>query len=714
MKEKLLYLSGMFLATVNLMAQTNFTLKNDSFQQQEKLDEVIITTGRTPEILKKTASTVHVINRKEIEEQITISSDLSNILAYQVPGLASSNNLVGNRGQTLRGRNVLVMIDGIPQSSPLRNNDREIRSIDPSVLERIEVVKGATSIYGNGAEGGIINYITQTKNSNTLISGKTIVGFTGHELFNSKTFKSDGGAGYRMSQSFYGKLGKIHYLINGTFTKNGVKLDGKGLVQNPRYGLGETKVNNAFAKLNYSINEKNRIELMYNIYSSLQDSKYILDKGIYLEKPSTGKIGEAEGVKEGTKYNHNTYLKYTTNSLFRNTSLTTAVYFQDFYTIYDYRKAPRWKTGGQSAILEKKYGFRTDFNTEFRKNERLNASLTYGIDLLNEYTSQPLIDGRIWVPKLNMLGFAPFVQSKLYLTKDLTIKLGSRWDAMNVKVPDYRTIPSGNDIAFDVQGGSLKYKNFSYNLALNYTAFSFFQPFTSYSKGFNIYDLGRVLRDAKSNVLSEINTEPIVVENYEIGFNSKIGRKIDFSASFFYNYSKLGADLVSVNGFWTPLRSPQYVSGFDIVINIFPTRNLNLGINYSYQEGKADVNNDNTYQKYLSGLRIAPPRLNSYLKWKTNDQKLTLGLYQMYSFKRNRFSADTSGKYEEGEGPVDSFNLFNVQGSYKVNKLIMMGLGIENLLNTTYFTPTSMYTARDAEYVRGNGRYYSLTLSITY
>jgi iron complex outermembrane receptor protein len=68
------------------------------------------------------------------------------------------------------------MIDGIPQSSPLRNNDREIRSIDPSVLERIEVVKGATSIYGNGAEGGIINYITQKDNSNKPISGKNYLG----------------------------------------------------------------------------------------------------------------------------------------------------------------------------------------------------------------------------------------------------------------------------------------------------------------------------------------------------------------------------------------------------------------------------------------------------------------------------------------------------------------------------------------------------------
>ncbi|PUB34534.1 iron complex outermembrane receptor protein [Elizabethkingia sp. YR214] len=713
MKKTLLCLGSVFLVSGIANAQKNVIKVNDSVKQG-RLDEVIITATRTPEIIKKTASTVHIINRKEIEEQAAISPDLSNILAYQVPGLAFGNNLVGNRGQTLRGRNVLIMIDGIPQSSPLRNNDREIRSIDPSVLERIEVVKGATSIYGNGAEGGIINYITQKDNSKKTISGKTVLGFTGHELFNNKMFKSEGGAGYRVSQSFYGKLGKFDYLVNGTFTENGVKIDGEGLVQNPRYGLGETKVNNAFAKLGYSFNDKSRIELMYNYYSSLQDSKYILDKGKYGVTPSTGKIGEGLGVKEGTKYNHNAYLKYTNASIFRNTSFNASVYFQDFYTIYDYREAPRWKTGGQSAILEKKYGFRTDFNTEFRKDGILKASLTYGIDLLNEHTTQPLVDGRVWVPELNMLAFAPFIQSKLYLTEDLTVKMGSRWDLMNIKVPDYTTLPSGKDSAFNVQGGSLKYKNFSYNAGLSYTAFSYFQPFTSYSRGFNIYDLGRVLRDAKSNVLNEINTEPVEVDSYEIGFNSKIGKIIDFSASYFYNYSKLGADLVSVNGFWTPLRAPQYISGVDLVMNIYPTRGLNIGVNYTYQEGKVDVNNDNTYQKYLSGLRIAPPRLNSYVKWMSDDKKLNIGVYHMYSFKRDRFSPDKSGKYEEGEGPVESFNLFNFQGSYKFNQFIMLGLGVENLFNKTYFTPTSMYTARDAEYVRGNGRYYTLTLSFRY
>lgn len=706
--KKSIFLIGSFVVFSQAAAQ-----KKDSLEQN-RLDEVIVTASRSPEIVKKTASTVNIINKKEITEQALISADLSNILAYKVPGLAFGNNQVSNRGQTLRGRNVLIMIDGIPQSSPLRNNDREIRSIDPSVLERIEVVKGATSIYGNGAEGGIINYITQKSTSGKTFSGRTVLGFTSHDLFNNKMFKSDGGAGYRISQSFFGKVGKFDYLVNGTLTQNGVKIDGEGLVQNPRYGLGETAVNNIFAKIGYDLNDDNRLEVMYNYYSSLQDSKYILDLGKYGEKPSTGKLGDREGVKEGTRYNHNGYLKYINKNIFRNTTLNTTLYFQDFYTIYDYRNAPRWKTGGQSAILEKKYGFRADFNTEFGKEKGLKGSLTYGLDLLNEKTSQPLVDGRIWVPEMNMLAAAPFVQGKLFLTDDLTVKAGVRWDKMSVKVPDYTTLPSNKDVPFNLEGGRLNYSNLSYNVGVSYVAFDFFQLFTSYSRGFNIYDLGRVLRDAKSNVLSEINTDPVVIDNYEIGFNSKIGQYVDFSASYFYNYSKLGADLVSVNGFWTPLRAPQYINGVELAVNIYPTQGLTIGTNYTYQEGKVDVKNDNSYEKYLSGLRIAPARLNSFVKWNDKAQKLQLGVYHMYSFKRDKFEPASSGKYDEGEGPVKSFNIFNVQGSYKINKLLTVGLGIENVFNTSYFTPTSMYTARDAEYVRGNGRYYTVSLNFNY
>ncbi|MBQ0741418.1 TonB-dependent receptor plug domain-containing protein, partial [Aquimarina celericrescens] len=48
--------------------------------------------------------------------------------------------------------------------------------LDPSAIERIEVVKGSTSIYGNGAEGGIINYITKKNITAITFESNTTIG----------------------------------------------------------------------------------------------------------------------------------------------------------------------------------------------------------------------------------------------------------------------------------------------------------------------------------------------------------------------------------------------------------------------------------------------------------------------------------------------------------------------------------------------------------
>lgn len=64
-------------------------------------------------------------------------------------------------GETFRGRAALVMIDGIPQSNPLRPTGREMHTVDYSMVERIEVIHGANATNGMGATGGVINIITR-------------------------------------------------------------------------------------------------------------------------------------------------------------------------------------------------------------------------------------------------------------------------------------------------------------------------------------------------------------------------------------------------------------------------------------------------------------------------------------------------------------------------------------------------------------------------
>lgn len=171
-------------------------------KSSSKLDEVIVSASRRVESLAQTPSSVTVLNAKDIESLSAVSPNFGNILGYAVPGLGTGTNNTGNYGQTLRGRNVLVFIDGIPQTAPLKSAGREIRSIDPSVIERVEVIKGATAIYGNGADGGLINYITKKANTGKPIGGYSQIGLSG----NTEGYRT---TGYRFNQQLYGKEKKF-------------------------------------------------------------------------------------------------------------------------------------------------------------------------------------------------------------------------------------------------------------------------------------------------------------------------------------------------------------------------------------------------------------------------------------------------------------------------------------------------------------------------
>ena len=697
-----------YLLIFSLFSISSFSQDTIPGISENYLDDLVITASRTPEVKNQAAVTVQIINKAEIEQVAKYNADLTTILGLLVPGMGMQSNTVSNRSQTLRGRSALILIDGIPQSTPLRLTDRDLRSIDPSVIERIEIIKGATSIYGNGANGGIINVITKHNTSDKEISGSTTLGYVFHD-FGQNMFTRDAGAGYKIIQQLYGRKNKFDYYLSGTLRQSGVSIDGENQVISPRYGLGETQTWNAFAKLGYQIDDDNRLELMYNFYNSVQNSKYIAKRGKYGSEPTIGVLGQSLGENEGTRYNHNINLKYIRNNIFENTNFASTLYFQDLYTIYDYRKPPRWFTGGQSSIKGQKYGLRFNFDTKLNLSKDLNSTFIYGVDALIDRTSQPLVDGRYWVPWLKGVNVAPYLQIKNVIHDYYVLKLGARFDYLAVDIPNYQTVPNDNNIV-NVKGGSLNYNKLTFNAGFAYTQWQYFQPYISFSQGFSIYDLGRILRSANENTVSSLNTEPVVTNNYEFGFNSKINNDLSFSGSVFQSVAKLGADLISVDGFWVPERAPQKVWGWEVDAQYKIASNLNIRAAYSWQEGKADTNNDGTYNKYLSGLLIAPAKFNFTLNYQPIE-KVDLSLYYIHSFVRNRFDM-TEGKYEEGEGNVRPIDIFNLNVNYKFNEKFSGSLGVENLFNKTYYTQISMINARDAEFVRGLGRY--IALNFTY
>ena len=676
----------------------NFSILTDAGD----LNEVIVTASRNAETLKDVPSSVKILNSKQIEMQRGISTDLNQILTYNIPALTLGTNTVVNKGQTLRGRNALVMIDGIPQSTPLRNGERDFRSIDPFVIDKIEVIEGSTAIYGNGADGGIINYITKKADTSKKFGSLSELSSTGSLVSPRHSF------GTRFSQLFTGKVNKLDYVLSGTYEHTGVNKDADGKVVSPFQSLSETNSKNIYAKLGYNINQKNRIEVMYNYYHTLQNSSYVDSAGIYGVRPITGKPGTPIGDKQGTPYNHNAYIQYTNSEIFKGTSLNVNLYLQDFYSIFEY--SDFYKPAGNSAIASRKKGARFNFNTQYHIIDQVKGDLTYGLDVLNDITKQNLTDGREFVPEMNMKNYAPYAQLRTFLFENLVLKAGARYENIQLGVPDYTTIPFGNYAGgVAVKGADLSYHTLVYNAGLRYNKWNLFNPFVSFSQSFSLYDLGRTLRLSAVDDVSKIETKAIITNNYEVGFSSS-WKQLNVTGAYYVSTSALGSSLKDVNGVAVPERAPERVTGFEATANYTFLPNLSMSVGYSHLQGTKEVNGK---KLPLPTTRIGPDKFTSSVSY-SPLKAWDLSMFWIYSGSRKEFLPDAKGNYALGEGPVNSFNFFNLYTAYHFTPKATLKLGIDNVLNADYYPVLSQGKVRTESYIKANGARYNLTMAYAF
>jgi len=671
------------------------------------LNEVVVTAGRKPESIDEVPSSISILNAKEVQEQTNINPSIASILGNTIPGLGTGTNKATNSGQTLRGRQVLVLIDGIPQSTPLMNGSRDIRTLDPAVIERVEVIKGATSIYGNGSGGGIINFITKKPNANKRFGGTSTVGTNGNLAHPANTL------GYRFSQLFEGTLNKFSYVVSGTYNYTGVLKDAKGNVNAQADGLGENSLYNTFIKVGYRPNEHSMLTASYNLFRSVQHSDYINVVGKYDEKPSIGEKGDDHGEPAGTPYNHNAFISYHHDALPYSTSLDVTAYYNRFISMNRYvENATAWYGPGQTKIQSFKKGIRVNLNTPWTMGSSLDGEVTYGLDLLNDRTNQVLTDGRVYIPNMDMVNLAPYAQLKLNFWNNLVFKGGVRYENATVKVKDFHTIATGpdNEGSIAVTGGKIPYHATMFNAGLRYNKYDVFNPFISFSQGFAINELGRILRRAKENTLESIETDPIITNNYEIGASSHIGI-FHLTAAYYISTSKFGANLVDVGGYLVAQREPERVSGYEVTADAYINPRWTVGASYAFVEGKSEK--DDGTKVYMNGIRIAPPKATAYVGFRPSNA-FDVKLNWVYTGSRDRFDPRDNGLYANSEGPITSVNLVNLSALYRINSKLTAGMGIENLLNTSYYPVVSQYRAIDAEYVRGNGAMMNLNLSYSF
>lgn len=692
---KKVFLSVACLGTISVFGQVQDTV------QTKNVEEVVLTASRKQENIKEIPSSITIIGEKQIQSQLTVNSDITSILQYTVPSLATSTGQTSNTGQTLRGRQVLVLIDGVPQSTPLRNGARDLRLIDPSAIERVEVIKGASAIYGNGADGGIINYITRGSKSDQKITGVSQIGLTGQPY--------GGTLGFRASQLLTGKIRKWDYLVSLAYERTGYMKDADGIYLSPTYSTAKMDNYNGMVKLGYTIDDNQRIEASYIGYASKSDLNLGLKVGKYGITPTIGE-GEGRGLEttpQGTPRNHNIRLSYDHKNLFRGTTLNVNAYYQDFRTVYGYTDA--FINGGQSNVISKKTGVRANFDTRLWKAQNSQGEVIYGLDLLNDQTVQKLEDGRYFTPDMNMTNIAPFLLVKVDLMRKLTLKGGLRYENISVNVGDFNTLPTlKNDGTFTqsifVTGGNLKYNALVGNIGIRYNIESYLNLFGSFSQAYTINELGRILRGSTQRTIENLETKPIIVNNYEFGATGQLIPWMNYEITSYVSTSKLGATFVqSPDRALTIRRSPEVVYGVEGFLHFTPAKWINFGGSYSWMEGITSLKDDGDYSAKINNSRIAAPKILAYVQVKPIPS-LSVGLDMMHVFEQDRFPANpTTGLFVYGEGRIPEYTVFNLKSSYDVNKSWKLSLGVENLLNKTYQPSIAWWGARDSDFINALG-----------
>ena len=127
-----LRLSLLSLALSSILSPAAIAQSNDAVQ----LDRVTVSasTSRIPDSAAALPNTITIIDRQQLDQQLALTQDLSQVLANLIPAFTPSRQKLTNAGENLRGRKPLYLVDGVPQSTPLREGGRDGHTIDPAMI----------------------------------------------------------------------------------------------------------------------------------------------------------------------------------------------------------------------------------------------------------------------------------------------------------------------------------------------------------------------------------------------------------------------------------------------------------------------------------------------------------------------------------------------------------------------------------------------------
>ena len=223
--------------------------------------------SRAPKPLSQTAENVTVVTSAEIEalNAHTLADVLDTIPGIQVqhnggPGITAYTNI-----QSINFIHTQVFVDGVSITN-LSSGFSDVSLIPATIIERIEIVKGAASSAWGQALGGVINVITKAPERGGTLSGSASASI------GERTTTDD-------NLELSGTTGRIGYYLSGGY------LGSNGLLPNTQINS-----NRAYAKLTYDLPSGGQLWASFfhtradmgDLFAPAYDFKGLPDKGFLL------------------------------------------------------------------------------------------------------------------------------------------------------------------------------------------------------------------------------------------------------------------------------------------------------------------------------------------------------------------------------------------------------------------------------------------------
>ncbi len=700
-------LRELMMARVSVLVLASMTLGQAALAaeriQTAAVEEVVVTAART--ILPPSAlpMTVDVVDATSLAEQVTISGSIIDAISTLSPSFSPSRQKLSGAGETLRGRSPLFAINGIPQSTPIRDGSRDGYTIDAFFIDRVELIYGSNALQGIGATGGVVNQVTVGAPATDGATGRLLLQ-AGDDL----AFKGDSLGGKAAALLGY-KAGDFDATVGAAYEVRGAFYDGDGRrigVDGIQGEIQDSRTLSLFSRFGLQVSETARLDLIANRFELKGDGDYLAVAGNRITGlPASSIRGKQPGIPPANRV-ETLAISYTDTDLVGG-NLVSQVFFnrsRDTFggvrdvTFQDVRIAPLGTLFDQSSNRSRKLGARASYERAIPGIEGLTS--TIGLDTLTDRTQQVLVQtSRVWVPPTTFRSIAPFAQANFALFDGkLRLAGGLRYENVGLKVGDFTTLAFYGSRR--VGGGSPEFKATLVNGGAVLEPTKGVRLYTSYAEGYTVPDVGRILRAIARDgvdVDTFLDISPVISNNREIGAEFKAG-PLEGAVAYFWSSSKLGSLLVLNNGIFDVQRQRVEIEGLEINATFHtPIPGLDLSAGYAALDGRSDTNADGKVDLDLNGANISPDRLNLAASYR---QGRVSARFQVQSYMSRTFKGASD--------PRDSFEGYTLADAfvrYEIAKGALT-LGVQNLFDRQYVSYASD-TANPTDSLRffaGRGR----------